>query len=114
MKFSKYFFIMSKPASQYIKDQQDQVKKSLPFDDKKDFENAARGLRRRLSPNVITNSTEDVVWDNDSYKFLEEEVPYTANPSLWRQSRLTFSTDCLKFTQKSTRCAGSTSQIQPS
>ncbi len=29
-----------------------------------------------------------MVWDNDSYGFLEGDAPETVNPSLWRQSRL--------------------------
>ncbi|PWY68553.1 Metallo-hydrolase/oxidoreductase [Aspergillus sclerotioniger CBS 115572] len=77
-----------KDATQFIIDQQKQVRQSLPFDDKRDFVNAGRGLRGRLKPNTIKNSEDDVVWDNDAYGFLENDSPDTANPSLWRQSRL--------------------------
>ncbi|KAL5360130.1 Metallo-hydrolase/oxidoreductase [Aspergillus floccosus] len=78
----------SKPATQFIIDQQERIRQNLPFDDRRDFANAERGLRGRLKPNIIKNDKDEVVWNNDVYKFLEAESPDTANPSLWRQSRL--------------------------
>jgi alkyl sulfatase BDS1-like metallo-beta-lactamase superfamily hydrolase len=61
---------------------------ALPFDDRQDFEDATRGLIGRLEPCVIRAADGRVVWDNDSYGFLEGPAPETANPSLWRQSQL--------------------------
>jgi alkyl sulfatase BDS1-like metallo-beta-lactamase superfamily hydrolase len=61
---------------------------SLPFDDARDFENASRGLLARLEPCVIRAEDGRVVWDNDSYGFLDGDAPTTVNPSLWRQSKL--------------------------
>lgn len=79
----------SKPATQFIIDQQEQIRQSLRFDDKRDFVNAEKGFRGRRDPNIVKNYEDTkVVWNNDSYKFLEENSPDTANPSLWRQSRL--------------------------
>ncbi|PLB52300.1 Metallo-hydrolase/oxidoreductase [Aspergillus steynii IBT 23096] len=78
----------SKPATQFIVDQQAQVRDSLPFHDKRDFVNAERGLRGRLKPNVVKDGQGELVWNNDAYEFLETDAPDTANPSLWRQSRL--------------------------
>jgi alkyl sulfatase BDS1-like metallo-beta-lactamase superfamily hydrolase len=60
----------------------------LPFDDTTDFDDARRGFIGRLDPCVIRAEDGRVVWDNESYRFLEGDVPATANPSLWRQSRL--------------------------
>ncbi|KAE8154467.1 Metallo-hydrolase/oxidoreductase [Aspergillus avenaceus] len=81
--------VEAKAASQYIKDQQAEVYNSLPFEtDRRDFENAERGFRGRLSPNVVKNANGDVVWNNDAYDFLRDQAPDEANPSLWRQSRL--------------------------
>jgi alkyl sulfatase BDS1-like metallo-beta-lactamase superfamily hydrolase len=37
---------------------------------------------------VIRAADGRVVWDNDSYAFLDGDAPTTVNPSLWRQSRL--------------------------
>jgi len=61
---------------------------SLPFDDTQDFEDANRGFIGRLEPCVIRAADGRVVWDNDSYAFLDGPAPDTVNPSLWRQSQL--------------------------
>ncbi|MEV4582972.1 alkyl sulfatase dimerization domain-containing protein [Nonomuraea jabiensis] len=60
----------------------------LPFHDKDDFEDADRGFIAKLSPAVIQAADGRVIWDNDSYDFLQGECPPTAHPSLWRQGQL--------------------------
>ena len=60
----------------------------LPFDDTAVFEDARRGFLGRLEPCIVRDADGHVVWDNDSYRFLDGEAPETANPSLWRQSML--------------------------
>ncbi|WP_103961652.1 alkyl/aryl-sulfatase [Nonomuraea solani] len=60
----------------------------LPFHDTADFADADRGFIARLSPAVITAADGRVVWDNDSYDFLQRDCPATAHPSLWRQGEL--------------------------
>ncbi|SPM33997.1 Alkyl sulfatase BDS1 and related hydrolases, metallo-beta-lactamase superfamily, partial [Mycobacterium rhizamassiliense] len=60
----------------------------LPFHDTTDFDNADRGFIAALSPCVITAADGSVVWDNDSYAFLEGPAPTSVHPSLWRQSML--------------------------
>ncbi|MFI7419530.1 alkyl/aryl-sulfatase [Nonomuraea sp. NPDC049684] len=60
----------------------------LPFHDTGDFEDADRGFIAKLTPAVVTSRSGEVVWDNDSYAFLNAECPETAHPSLWRQSQL--------------------------
>ena len=79
-----------KPATHFIIDHQEQIRQSLPFNDTRDFDNARRGFKGRLNPNIVKNDNGEVVWNNDVYKFLEEDAPNTANPSLWRQSQLTY------------------------
>ncbi|MET8039037.1 alkyl sulfatase dimerization domain-containing protein [Streptomyces sp. NPDC005345] len=64
------------------------LRESLPFTDVQDFEDARRGLIARRQPNAVAADDGTVVWDNDSYAFLEGEAPDTVNPSLWRQSQL--------------------------
>ncbi|MFE0461040.1 alkyl/aryl-sulfatase [Kitasatospora sp. NPDC058965] len=59
------------------------------FEDTEDFADADRGFIDRLDPGVVTGADGRVVWDNDAYAFLAEDCPDTANPSLWRQGRLT-------------------------
>ncbi|HEV7361274.1 MAG TPA: alkyl sulfatase dimerization domain-containing protein [Mycobacterium sp.] len=61
---------------------------ALPWDDTTDFDNADRGLIASLSPCVIKAADGRVVWDNDSYSFLDGPAPTSVHPSLWRQSTL--------------------------
>ncbi|TPX15868.1 uncharacterized protein E0L32_000202 [Thyridium curvatum] len=79
----------SKPATETIIQQQEELKQSLPFADDRDFDDVNRGLLGTLDPNTVTNENGEVVWDNEAYAFLTEDSPNEANPSLWRQSRLT-------------------------
>ena len=44
---------------------------SLPFSDTRDFEDANRGLLGRRQPNAVTAEDGTVVWDNDTYDFLD-------------------------------------------
>ncbi|MFC4138355.1 MULTISPECIES: alkyl/aryl-sulfatase [unclassified Microbacterium] len=77
-----------KPASAAIKAQHDAALKNLPFDDTTDFDDTARGLIAELKPNVVKNADGEVVWDNDTYAFIDGDAPDTVHPSLWRQSTL--------------------------
>ena len=61
---------------------------ALPFDDTADFDDARRGFIGRLEPCIVRAADGRVVWDNESYRFLDGPSPATANPSLWRQSQL--------------------------
>ncbi|WP_245678006.1 alkyl/aryl-sulfatase [Nocardia acidivorans] len=61
----------------------------MPFSDTTDFADADRGFIEALKPGVIKDDKGKVVWDNDSYGFLQGACPSSANPSLWRQSQLT-------------------------
>ena len=57
--------------------------------DEQDFADADRGFIARLEPGVVRGADGRVVWNCDAYGFLESEAcPPTANPALWRQSRL--------------------------
>ncbi|OSP55212.1 alkyl/aryl-sulfatase [Pseudoruegeria sp. SK021] len=64
------------------------LKDYLPFEDETDFENATRGLIATLDEAEITLPDGTVVYDTAQFDFLEGDAPDTANPSLWRQSRL--------------------------
>ncbi|KAH8645844.1 beta-lactamase-like protein [Xylariales sp. PMI_506] len=82
----------SKPATDKIIAQQEQVKNTLPFDDDQDYEDVKTGFIATLTPNIIPGKGDAVVWNNDVYSFLNDktpnEAPNEANPSLWRQSQL--------------------------
>ncbi|WP_233510706.1 alkyl/aryl-sulfatase [Actinomadura craniellae] len=60
-----------------------------PPEDRTDAENADRGFVGSAAHREIKDAAGRVVWDLDAYAFLAAECPETANPSLWRQSRLT-------------------------
>jgi alkyl sulfatase BDS1-like metallo-beta-lactamase superfamily hydrolase len=53
-----------------------------------DFEEARRGLVAPFDPPRVEDENGRIVWELESYDFLDEEPPSTANPSLWRQSQL--------------------------
>ncbi|MHA7666574.1 alkyl/aryl-sulfatase [Mycolicibacterium sp. HS_4_1] len=61
---------------------------SLPFADTRDFDDADRGFIAALEPCVVAAADGRVVWDNDSYSFLDGDAPDSVHPSLWRQSQL--------------------------
>ncbi|WP_336743360.1 alkyl/aryl-sulfatase [Aureimonas altamirensis] len=63
----------------------------LPFSDRQDFENAARGLLRKPDTLTIKDASGKVVWDLETYKAfiaLDTPAPDTVNPSLWRNAQL--------------------------
>ena len=60
----------------------------LPFSDTADFADADRGFIGALEPCVIKAADGRVVWDNDSYGFVQGDAPPSVHPSLWRQSKL--------------------------
>ncbi len=62
--------------------------RALPFGDTGDFADADRGFLGALQPGVVTAADGRVVWDNDSYGFLDGPAPPSVHPSLWRQSQL--------------------------
>jgi alkyl sulfatase BDS1-like metallo-beta-lactamase superfamily hydrolase len=76
------------PPTSHIVAQQDTAFTRLPFSDTQDFEDANRGLLGRLEPCVVRAEDGRVVWDNDSYGFVQGDAPDTVHPSLWRQSTL--------------------------
>ncbi|MFF1568228.1 alkyl/aryl-sulfatase [Streptomyces sp. NPDC058293] len=77
-----------KSAQSFISQQQAQLHERLPFSDTQDLEDAMRGLVARRVPGAVTDDDGAVVWDNDTYTFLQGDAPDTVNPSLWRQSQL--------------------------
>src|SRR6516225_4229510 len=65
------------------------VLEALPFADRADFEDAARGFIGTLPKVEFRNAEGRVVYSLEDYAFLaHESAPATVNPSLWRQARL--------------------------
>src|SRR5262249_6532197 len=81
--------ITAKGPVPHVVDQHATLSTAAAFADRRDFEDAARGFLGALEPGVVRAADGRVVWDNDSYRFLEADAPETVNPSLWRQSQLT-------------------------
>ena len=62
----------------------------LPFHDRADFDNAARGFIAHFDADVIRRDADGrVVWDFRAYDFQDsDKAPDTVHPSLWRLARL--------------------------
>lgn len=81
----------AEPATVTTAEANKAVLDQLPFQDRKDFENAARGLLRKPDALTIKNAEGQTVWDLESYKsFITQEAaaPDSVNPSLWRNAQL--------------------------
>ncbi len=74
---------------------------ALPFGDRQDFEDAARGFIGTLPEVEFRNSDGRVVYSLKDYAFLaHEEAPPTVNPSLWRQARLNMNNGLFQVTDR--------------
>lgn len=60
----------------------------LPLADPSDFDDARRGRIAQIPDGIIRDETGDIIWSSAALDFLQRDPPDTANPSLWRQSRL--------------------------
>ncbi len=83
---------MPKEATETTRAANAELLGSLPFADKRDFDEAKRGFIAPLPEGgVIKNEQGWPVWDMARFSFIKEGTPAadTVNPSLWRQSQLT-------------------------
>ncbi len=79
----------NKPASPHTRDSNRAVLDTLPFGDRRSFDNAARGFIATLDPLTIMHSNgRRPAYDLSGFGFLEGPSPDTVNPSLWRQAQL--------------------------
>jgi alkyl sulfatase BDS1-like metallo-beta-lactamase superfamily hydrolase len=72
----------------YTKQANDALLSYLNFADDTDFKNANKGFIATIPEGVIKDEKGDVSYSMNSFNFLKEKAPNTANPSLWRQSSL--------------------------
>jgi alkyl sulfatase BDS1-like metallo-beta-lactamase superfamily hydrolase len=77
-----------KPATAATARRNREAAASLPPHEDEDSADAVRGLVAHFDPARVEAADGRLVWDLDSYGFLEQDCPETAHPSLWRQSRL--------------------------
>jgi alkyl sulfatase BDS1-like metallo-beta-lactamase superfamily hydrolase len=77
-------------ASAHTRALHDGAVRELPFADREDFADAARGLIARAETLLIADERGRAVWDMDSYAFVdpEDHSPDTVHPSLWRLAQL--------------------------
>lgn len=87
---TKHFDPKGKEASTFTVELQNGLRKSLPFEDKRDFEEAKRGFIAAPDYKQIMADAGNVAWDMGSYDFLLEDGATfdTINPSLQRQAIL--------------------------
>ncbi|PZU46751.1 MAG: hypothetical protein DI568_11495 [Sphingomonas sp.] len=81
----------SKPATEATKAANASFLSSLPFSDRRDFEDATRNLVDRPDTLTIKDANGKVVWNLEPYKqflTLETPAPDSVNPSLWRNAQL--------------------------
>ena len=84
-----HFHPEGKPASRFTVELRDGVKKALPFEDQRDFEESKRGLIAVPPFQKIMADAGHVAWDMESYGFLLQGQDFdTINPSLQRQAIL--------------------------
>ena len=60
----------------------------LDFSDRRELDNAARGLLDNQEGRVIYNDDGTTAWDLQGYGDLDRDAPDTVNPSLWRNTQL--------------------------
>jgi alkyl sulfatase BDS1-like metallo-beta-lactamase superfamily hydrolase len=78
-----------KDASATVTARHTAVGAASPFDDTRDFDDAARGFLGTIDDAAITSEQGRAVWSLKPYGFLSDaEAPPTVDPSLWRQARL--------------------------
>ena len=86
--------------------------KSLPFDNKQDFEDATRGFIATIDEPSIIDETGKEVYGLTVWDFLRQEAPASANPIFGDKGNSTAYTAYLRYYPvKYTRYEDSTSRI---
>jgi len=86
---TKHFDPKGKPPSKFTIELQDGLRKTLPFEDKRDFEEAKRGFIAAPAYKQIMAEPGNVAWDMGSYEFLLTDREFESiHPSLQRQAVL--------------------------
>ena len=83
-----FVYAQNTEPSMFTKEANEQVVKSLPFENKQDFEDATRGFIATIDEPSIIDETGKEVYGLTVWDFLRQEAPASANPSLWRQGQL--------------------------
>jgi alkyl sulfatase BDS1-like metallo-beta-lactamase superfamily hydrolase len=85
----EHFHPKGKPPSAHTKNLLQEAKTKLPFADKKDFEEQARGFIAAPASKIIKAEAGHNAWDKERYDFLLEGKEFDSiHPSLQRMSTL--------------------------
>ena len=85
----KHFDVKGQQPSTYTIELQNGLRKTLPFDDKRDFEEAQKGFIAAPPYKQIMADAGNVAWDMGSYDFLLQGKDFdSVHPSLQRQAIL--------------------------
>lgn len=85
----KHFDAKGKAPSTYTVELQNGLRKTLPFEDKRDFEEAKKGFIAAPPYKTIMADAGNVAWDMGSYEFLLQGKDFdSVHPSLQRQAIL--------------------------
>ncbi|MGB4074087.1 alkyl/aryl-sulfatase [Pseudomonas sp.] len=91
----------TKAATDITKAAQQAVLAALPFNDKREFDDAQKGFIAKPDSLTIKDANGKVVWDLESYKqfiALDQPAPDSVNPSLWRNAQLNIQYGLFKVT----------------
>jgi alkyl sulfatase BDS1-like metallo-beta-lactamase superfamily hydrolase len=85
----RHFHPKGKPPSAHTLEVIRKARKTMPFADKRDFEEAERGFIAPLESMIITADAGHVAWDIERYEFFSEGRDFDSiHPSLQRQSTI--------------------------
>jgi len=88
-----------KEAEPAVRAAQARVLQSLPFADRRDFDDADRGFIATLPDATIEGPGGRPAWSLKDYGFLQQaQAPASVNPSLWRQAQLNLRNGLFKVT----------------
>ncbi len=84
-----HFHPKGKPPSKYTLEVFKQARATLPFHDRKDFEEQKRGFIARPESGIIMADAGNVAWDMERYGFLlDGDAINSVHPSMLRMSQL--------------------------
>jgi alkyl sulfatase BDS1-like metallo-beta-lactamase superfamily hydrolase len=96
---AKHFDKKGKMPSSFTVAKWEEWKKTLPFDDKRDFEEAKKGFIAAPNFKQIKNDQGRVIWDYERYEFLLKSQDFQSiHPSLQRMATLNMSYGLYKVT----------------
>lgn len=107
-----FVYAQNTEPSMFTKEANEQVVKSLPFDNKQDFEDATRGFIATIDEPSITDETGKEVYGLTVWDFLRQEAPHPPTLVFGDKGNSTAYTAYLRYYPvKYTRYEDSTSQI---